>query len=275
MGLLAKGSGSARGVDVLATGPGAANTANIAEDGAAAAAAKGAAPAAVGVARGVFGIAAGSALLLLARRRKAAVKIYRLTHGKGVEMLTADGERWKKIILDAETFKLAINTAKAAVAAVSIAGSALLLASNPIGWPVGLVAGIVGAAFAASKLIGKLLNARDKMNVYAAEDDLSEIGDPIGATRRTKDTGRNEDISLEAMGYDQSQVRAAGPQNEPDTGAGFSSESEGPDDDKTARIAAIEAANHVAALASKNAKTAAAIRVALSSGDAGQRCCDR
>jgi hypothetical protein len=127
----------------------------------------------------------------------------------------------------------------------------------------------VGAAFAASKMIGKFLNACDEMNVYAAEAGLSEIGDPTGATSGNKDTFENEEISLEGMGYDQSQVRDAGPQNEPDTGAGFSAESEGPDDDKTAaRIAALEAANHVDALASKNAKTAAEMRVALSSGDA-------
>ncbi len=269
-GLKAKDQGAALGMGLANTGRGVAATVDVAQ-GSAAAVAEGAAPAAAGVAAGALGVIAGSAMVIQGTWRggKAAVKLFKLTHGSGQQMLSADGERWKKVIVAAEKFKVAINGLKVAAGALGVAAGALMIVGSPIGWAVGLAAAIVGGAYAASKLIGKIRNARDKMNAHATAAGLPLIGEPTDVTRHTGG-GEQEPVSLQDMGYDMSKVIQAGPQNAQDTGSGFEDDAAadgGERDDSAARVAAIEEADRIATAASKNAKTAAELRAALADGD--------
>jgi hypothetical protein len=268
--LMAKDSGANLAMGAANTGRGVASTVDVAQ-GTAALVAEGAAPAAAGIAAGALGAVVGTAMVIQGTWRggKAALKLFRLTHGSGEKMLTADGERWKKVIVGAEKFKVAINSLKVAAGALGIAAGALMMVGSPIGWVIGLAAAIIGGAYAASKLIGRIRNARDKMNAHATAAGLSEIGDPTDVTQMTS-SGERKDVSLAGMGYDSSKVITAGPQNEADTGAGFTTESdtdgERPDDSE-ARIEAIEKADKIATMASKNAQIAAELRDALANGD--------
>ncbi len=268
--------GAAMGMGLASAGRGIAGTVDVAQ-GSAAAVAKGAAPAAAGVAAGALGVVAGSAMVIQGTWRggKAVVKLFRLTHGSGKEMLSPAGERWKKVVVAAEKFKVAINALKTAAGALGVAAGALMIAGSPVGWAVGIAAAIIGGAYAASKLIGKIRNARDKMNAHAAAAGLSPIGDPTDATFRNKDTGQDEAMSMdsvaEQMGYDPSKMKRAGPQNAKDTGDGFAADAdrgaEDKPDDSAARLAAIEEADRIATSASKNASTAAELRAALADGN--------
>lgn len=247
MGLASAGRGAA-GVAQVATGAAATGTAAMAGAG--------------------LGIVGGGAMVLQGAWRggQAVMKLCRLTWGRGGEVLSDAGARWKKVIVGAEKFKLAVNGLKIAAGALGVAAGALFIVSNPVGWAIGIAAAIAAAVYAGSKIIAKVSNANDKGNSknkldkQAAEDATkSKVGGPKNV--KNADGGA---IDLAKMGYDPAQTRTAGPQ---DRGKGFSQDKapKGPDD--AARKAAIKQAEAVAQDASANARLAAEMREALSRGD--------
>lgn len=175
---------------------------------------------------------------------KAAQKLWRLTKGKGKNMLSDAGRKWKSMLVDSTTFKLGVSAVKIALGVLGIAAGALVLASNPIGWGIGIAAAIAGGLYAGAKLYGKIKDA--KARAKAAEDILAgktpptEVGGVKALTPR-------EHAAEEKTGY----KKAKGPQTNLEE----------------TRQKAIEHANDVARRASAYAMTAGELRDALSHGD--------
>jgi hypothetical protein len=231
--------------------------------------AEGAAPAALGVAAGALGVASGSAMVLQGAWRggKAVMKLCRLTYGRGQKMLSDSGQRWKDAFVAAEKFKAAINALKIVAGALGIAAGALVIVGSPVGWCLGLAAAIAGGVYAVSKIAAKVSNAREKSKARHEDREKLEVGAPTGAS--TAGEFGPSYIDLADKGYDTSRPDfiQAGPQNARDRGEGFGGQ-EGPKREGEAeRTAAIEEADRLAALASKNARTAAELREALGHGD--------
>ena len=120
--------------------------------------------AALGAAGAGLGIAAGGVQIIQGAWRggKAVMKLCRLTWGRGAEMLSAQGAKWKSYVQNREGLKAAINATKVAVGALGVAAGALMLASNPIGWSIAIAAGVAGGIFAITKIVGKISNASAK-----------------------------------------------------------------------------------------------------------------
>lgn len=261
----AKDNATTLGIGATNTARGGVTIANVLEG--TAHVAEGAAPAALGVAAGALGVAAGSAMVLQGSWRggKAVMKLCRLTYGRGQKMLSSDGERWKAAFVGAEKFKAAINALKIVAGGLGIAAGALIIVGSPVGWALGLAAAIAGGVYAVSKIAAKTSNAREKSKARHEDRAKADVSAPTH-TDTIGEYGRSY-IDLAEKGYDPSKVRPAGPQNERDRGTGFGGK-EGPmREGEAERTAAIEEANRLAALASKNARTAAELRDALGHGD--------
>lgn len=77
--------------------------------------------------------------------------------------LTADGAAWLARVKERQKTKGAVQALKFAAAAVGIVGGALLLASNPVGWAIGLASAAVGVGFVVGKMGYKAKQAVDRM----------------------------------------------------------------------------------------------------------------
>lgn len=265
----AKDQSAALGMGLATTGKGVASAVDVFQGTAGAAV-----PSAAAVAAGSLGVVGGSAMVIQGAWRggKAVMKLCRLVWGRAQTMYSPDGERWKQAIVAAEQFKAAVNGLKILAGGLAIAAGALIIAGSPIGWAIGIAAAVGAGALAISKIIGKVRNAWDKSKAASLEGAKLEIGLPEDVTMAQAEGRVDVMEGLSNSGYDTSQFIAAGPQNEPDRGEGFSStgnESAGnaSEDDAAARQAVIEEADRVAVLASKNATIAAELRHALSHGD--------
>lgn len=128
---------------------------------------KGAGDAALRGAAGGLGIATGAVTTLqgLWKGYKAGKKLWALTRGKGRRMLSGQGPLWKQAIVKAQRYKLAIAAAKTALGVLGIAAGALVLASNPVGWGIGLAAAIVGGGMAIAKIVGKVKDAKKRAQI--------------------------------------------------------------------------------------------------------------
>ena len=261
----AKDNATTLGIGATNTARGGVTIANVLEG--TAHVAEGAAPAALGVAAGSLGVVAGGAMVLQGSWRggKAVMKLCRLTYGRGQKMLSAEGERWKAAFVSAEKFKAAINALKIVAGGLGIAAGALVIVGSPVGWALGLAAAIAGGVYAVSKIAAKTSNAREKSKARHEDRSKAEVSAPTHADT-VGEYGRSY-IDLSEKGYDLSKVKQAGPQNARDQGEGFGGQEGEMREGEAERTAAIEEANRLAALASKNARTAAEIREAMGHGD--------
>ena len=236
-------------------------TVGTAKGGAGIASAAQAGTSAAGMAGGVLGIVGGSAMVIQGSWRggKAVMKLCRLTWGRGKEMLSSAGAKWKAVIMNAEKFKLAINALKIAAGALGIAAGALLIVSNPVGWAVGLAAAIAGGVYAAGKIAGKIKNTRDK---NASKKKLAGQGASSEAASSSEMVIEDDwDMAEYRTKRDMARPRGANISSE---GAEYAPPEK---DDSTKRKEAIEMANAVARDASKNARVAGEMRAALSLGN--------
>lgn len=128
---------------------------------------KGAGDATLRGAAGGLGIATGAVTTLqgLWKGYKAGKKLWALTRGKGRRMLSTPGPSWKEAIVKAQKYKLAIAAAKTALGVLGIAAGVLVLASNPVGWGIGLAAAIIGGGMAIAKIVAKVKDARKRAQI--------------------------------------------------------------------------------------------------------------
>lgn len=75
-----------------------------------------------------------------------------------LEMLTDEGEEWKKVVNKQQSSRRNLNLLKTLAGGLGIAAGALVLASNPVGWALGIAVGAVGAGLTMAKIGGKLNN---------------------------------------------------------------------------------------------------------------------
>ncbi|MDT4899535.1 MAG: hypothetical protein QOJ78_465 [Pseudonocardiales bacterium] len=204
--------------------------------------------AALGVVGGSLGVAGGSAMVLQGAWRggKAVMKLCRLAWGRASTMLSERGSQWKKAIVSAEQYKGAIAAMKVTLGVLGIAAGALLIVSNPIGWGLGIAAAIAGGVYAASKIAGKISNARDRTKaaeqIAAGKKSEEVFADVLDPSSKAEAGGK----AKKGTGY-------ASPDAKPVTHA--------------KRSKAIEQANEIARLASAHARLAGELRGALSAGD--------
>jgi len=217
----------------------------------------------LGTAAGALGVAAGSAQVLQGAWRggKAVMKLCRLVWGRAKTMLSKRGESWKKAIVTAEKYKGAIAAMKVALGVLGIAAGALLIVSNPIGWGIGLAAAIAGGAYAATKIAGKVSNARDRTAAARKVMENKPAFESVG-------TGPTKKGSTTRLAYGQG---AAGDMLEEKDNQGFSKEDEGGweygTERQRTRQDVIAQANAIGREASANAVLADELRGALSQGD--------
>jgi hypothetical protein len=116
----------------------------------------------LGIAGAAAGIAGGAVTAGqgLWKSGKAISKLRKLS--KSAPMLTEDGDRWKARIKDREKTKLGLNTLKTIGGALGIAAGALVIASNPVGWALGVAAAATVGGLAAYKLYTKWKKSRRK-----------------------------------------------------------------------------------------------------------------
>lgn len=138
---------------------------------------------ALGTAAGALGVVGGGITTLqgLWRMYKAAGKLSSLADRS---MYTPEGEKWKDRVVNREQWKLGVGGLKVLLGALGIAAGALLIASNPVGWAVGIAAAAAGGVWALSKIGGKISAMRDRRN--ARQEVLKR--DPDGAkTKNAKE----------------------------------------------------------------------------------------
>lgn len=269
----AKDQGTQLAVGLVNTGKGAATIADVYSGSTAAVAQGGAEVAGTAVAAGGLGVAAGGVMVLQGSWRggKAIMKLCRLTYGRAQTMLSAEGKRWKEVFVNAEQWKVAVNAFKVVAGGLGVAAGALVIVGSPVGWILGLSAAIAAGIYAGAKIAGKVSNARAKSKARDEDAAQLDVSAPIGASQlQPMGDGSYAQgyVDLPSMGYDMSQVRQAGPQNEPDRGTGLAKPDDGDkDDDTLEREAAIAEADRLAARASKNARIAGEVREALGRGD--------
>ena len=216
---------------------------------------------ALGAASGALGVATGSVQVMQGAWRggQAAIKLCRLTWGRGATMITNKGDEWKRAVVRAEKFKLAINGFKVALGVLGIAAGALLIVSNPIGWAIGIAGAIAGGVLAISKIVAKVKNARD----LEAAGVTAKIR--AGARAETVDAGP---ASPAAASEPKSGWNKGKPRVQQGTGAATpkAKDADGKDVPDSARKKAIDEANSVARIACENAGTAGEMREALRHG---------
>jgi hypothetical protein len=172
-GQAAVGVGKAVGETVLMKQAGLTNTGEaVAKMGGSAGA--GAAAGALGVVVGGLQVMHGGYRLVRAIQKHSKIG--------SLEMLSTDGQRWQQQMKSVEKVKAVIGGVKIALGVLGIAAGALFLASNPVGWAVGVAAAVAGGVYAATKIGLKLHEmykvrqaARDLENGAKAE----EIDGPV------------------------------------------------------------------------------------------------
>lgn len=171
---LAKG-----GVSAAKSGLGTAKTAVTEASGAASNAAE-----ALSVAGAVTGIA-GGAINLAHTAYQGKKNFNKFRRAKKAKVQTAKGKEWQARVKNRTKMKGAIHALKAAGAGLGIAAGILALASNPVGWALGISAAAVGGAVAAAKIGNKVKNhyARKKVNknMSSKMDDSDKAIDDLKA----------------------------------------------------------------------------------------------
>jgi hypothetical protein len=269
---------AAGGQGVIGATRGAFSLADVAQGGAAASLA-GAAPTAAAFAAGGLGAVAGVALIGQGSWRgyKAVTKFCAVSKQK---MLSEEGKRWKGVIAESEKYKIAVNSFKTSLGTIGVGSTVLvvLLASNPIGWALGLAAAIAGAGYAGTKIAAGAYNASEKSSARAAEANQMHVAEPTDVLGNIGGGEMASGVVSTEKKYGKGGTIPAGPQNErQDRGAGYSdgsaagaaqADGAGPSDEFAAqRKAALAEAARLDAIASGHAKIAAELREALSHGD--------
>lgn len=173
------GVGKAVGETVLMKQAGLTNTGGaVAKMGGSAGA--GAAAGALGVVVGGLQVMHGGYRLVRAIQKHSKIG--------SLEMLSTDGQRWQQQMKSVEKVKAAIGGVKIALGVLGIAAGALFLASNPVGWAVGVAAAVAGGVYAATKIGLKLHEmykvrqaARDLENGAKAEEIDGPVSRPAPA----------------------------------------------------------------------------------------------
>jgi hypothetical protein len=121
----------------------------------------------LGIAGAGLGIAGGALTTGqgLFKMGKAISKLHKLS--KSAPMLTPDGDRWRAHIKDRQKTKVGLNTLKTIAGVLGIAAGALVIASNPVGWALGVAAAITLGGLMAGKLYTKWKKARRKQKAKA------------------------------------------------------------------------------------------------------------
>lgn len=224
----------------------------------------------LGTAAGALGVATGSAQVLqgMWRGGKAVQKLCRLAWGRAQTMLSARGAEWKKAIVSAEKYKLAIAAMKTTLGVLGIAAGALLIVSNPIGWGIGIAAAVAGGVYAAAKIAGKVSNARDRAKA-AEQIAQGKRAEEVFGEIETEEMDAEEAEQVTTRGRSRSFAAAPPSTPPPASVVGFSKTRSGPMTPQAkARRQAIEQANEVARQASANARLADELRGALRQGNA-------
>ncbi len=226
--------------------------------------------ASLAVAGGALGVASGSAMVLQGAWRggKAVMKLCRLAWGRASTMLSERGAQWKKAIVSAERYKAAIAALKITLGVLGIAAGALLIVSNPIGWGLGIAAAIAGGVYAATKIAGKISNARDRAKaaeqIAAGKRSEEVFGDVFEPSEAAEAQG--EASMPDVFEPRPTPKAAAAAKAGAKRGTGFAKPQAKPAT-HAKRGKAIEEANEVARLASAHAQLAGELRGALGAGD--------
>jgi len=198
----------------------------------------------LGVAGGAMGIVGGAITTGqgLWKAGKALSKWRKLS--KSAPMLTPDGDRWKAHIKDRQKTKVGLNTLKTIGGILGIAAGALIIASNPVGWALGVAAAATVGGLVAYKLYTKWKKTRrkQKAKVGVRQDMQLEQQAPPNLGMDHQNDGGGE------PGRDN-----AGMQNADPTRL-----------EQSKRKQAVELGNRVAQKVSKSGKVAGEIRHALS-----------
>lgn len=193
-----------------------------------------------GAAAGIVGgsITAGQGLW---KSGKAISKLWKLS--KSAPMLTPDGERWKAHMKTKQKTKLGFNSLKVIGGALGIAAGALIIASNPVGWALGIASAATVGGLMAYKLWNKYKKSKRKQKAKAGvrEHLLQEQE----AARNLEDVENDNEGG--AQGQDEAGMQGADPSKL----------------DKAKRKQAVELGNRVAQETSKSGKIAGEIRSAL------------
>ncbi len=206
----------------------------------------------LGVAGAALGIAGGSitAAQGLWKSGSAASKLWKL-RGAGAEMLTQKGQEWKNRVKDREKSKLMMNSLKVIGSALGIAAGALLLASNPVGWALGIAGAITLGGLAAYKIYTKVKKYRrkqkNKNSVRQAMQSESEQDAPEQALEGAEPEGEVDNEGGGGGGGEGSGMEQADPTKL----------------SETQRKQGVDLANRVAQRASKSAKVAGEMITAL------------
>jgi hypothetical protein len=210
----------------------------------------------LGVAGAGLGIAGGAITSMqgLWKSGKAIGKLRSLS--KSAPMLSPDGDRWRARIKDREKTKLGLNALKTLGGLLGITAGALVIASNPVGWALGIAgAAIVGGLFA-YKLINKFRKSRKRQQTK----------------KRLRREMMGEEPPQEQVEEPQQLLEEAQQEHENGGGEGEGGEGGGgvqvqdvdPSKlDKAKRKRAMELGNLVAQQISQSAKVAGEIRAAL------------
>ena len=200
----------------------------------------------LGVAGAAAGIVGGSitAAQGLWKSGKAASKLWKLS--KSAPMLTPDGERWKAHIKTKQKTKLSLNALKVIGGALGIAAGALIIASNPVGWALGIAGAATVGGLVAYKLWNKYKKSKRKQKAKAGVRDQMV---------------QEQEQQQAPVGVDVDNDNAPGGDQGPDE-AGMQ-DADPSKLDKAKRAQAVELGNRIAQAASKSGKVAGEIRSAL------------
>lgn len=167
---------------------------------------------------------------------------------KSAPMLTTEGDRWKAHIKDRQKTKVGLNALKTIGGALGIAAGALVIASNPVGWALGVAAAAVGGGLMAYKIYTKWKKSRRKQKAKAGvrqemEEERQQQAQPngVGMDGGGPDNGGGEQEHDEAGMHDADPTRL----------------------NQAKRKQAAELGNRVAQKVSKSGKVAGEIRGAL------------
>lgn len=203
---------------------------------------------ALGVAGAGAGIVGGSitAGQGLWKVGKAASKLWKLS--KSAPMLTPEGESWKKHIKNKQQAKLGANSLKTIGGILGITAGALIIASNPVGWALGIASAATVGGLMAYKLWNKYKKSKRKQKAKA---DVRE------QMQQEQEEARNlEDVENDNGGG----IQEAGVQGQDEAGM---QNADPTTLDEAKRKQAVELGNRVAQVSSKSGKIAGEIRSAL------------
>jgi hypothetical protein len=165
------------------------------------------------------------------------------------KIVSAAGQRWRGRIMNRQKVKASMQALKLAAAGIGIAAGILVLASNPVGWALGIGAAVVGAGFA----LGKIGNAiRQAWKRRQARKELEKNGDKLGLSKQ----------ELEQRQNDQGDEQESSSQSEESSGKTDKKQVTEEERDKVKAMA-----DEVAAMVSENAAVAREMHLAVKDGE--------